>query len=798
MTRTFLSIAVSVALILAASTATPGLTQRSLIISLYQSGVVAYEKGNYREALRIFRQCQEMVAKIKHNEAEESGLLYSLAETLRSVGQLNEAEETFKRSMTLADTLPAKRRNYSFLWNGMALLYQTQGRFSEAEQLWKQSEVAAKGNFQQVLYPVNNLARHYFLWGKVADEKIYVEKAAALAKKAPPKSLAITYWLFNRAQLSEQLGQYKQADAQYKEALDSCQKNFGATHPYSGLILTNMSDLYRKESRYSDAEESLRAALKIFESQYPEDHPDVCETMVRIGRVLSDEGKYDKARTIVAKALKLEEGLFGTGDNLFIARAKNCMGNIYRQDGRYQDAQTLLEAALSAEKHILGQDKVETAITMRDLALVQMDLANFEEAISLLQSSLRIIEQQTGPEHPERAAALNALAHAYLRDQKYADAEPLLKKALELSEATMGQDNAVTASGARDLGELYMKQKQYADAETYLQKALNIDEKIFGKSAPQVAADLFSLAACYAEQGQSEKAQPLLARAAEIKNVLPGGSSKIEMPQIANSSASDRPVTDKWALVVGVSTFKDSSINLKFAAKDATDFKNFLINNQKFKPDHVKLLTNESASRENIIGMLGEKWLATHVKPDDMVVVYVSSHGSAAADQAGGTNFLIAHDTNKNSLAATGIPMQWLTSIVAEQVRSNRIILILDVCHSGSVSEGQKGLTRTAGIDANALKIGKGQMVICSSLADQISWESKNYENSVFTRCLMEALQSDKGQTSMLEAYKRLKVLVESEVLRDRGNLQTPLMISKNWLGKDPVLSVEAGAEAGK
>ena len=43
----------------------------------------------------------------------------------------------------------------------------------------------------------------------------------------------------------------------------------------------------------------------------------------------------------------------------------------------------------------------------------------------------------------------------------------------------------------------------------------------------------------------------------------------------------------------------------------------------------------------------------------------------------------------------------------------------------------------------------------------------------------------------MVEAYKRLKVLVESEVLQDRGNLQTPLLVNKNWLGSDPALAVE-------
>jgi uncharacterized caspase-like protein len=171
--------------------------------------------------------------------------------------------------------------------------------------------------------------------------------------------------------------------------------------------------------------------------------------------------------------------------------------------------------------------------------------------------------------------------------------------------------------------------------------------------------------------------------------------------------------------------------------------------------------------------------------------VYVSSHGSRSQDEAGGVNFLVAHDTNKNSLLATGIPMQWLTKMVKEQVHSDRVVLILDVCHSGAAGQGAKSLTRAAALDPRTFNIGSGQMIICSSLAEQVSWESSNYENSVFTRRLMEALQSKKDKTTLIEAYNQLKVLVESEVLRDRAELQTPVLWNKGWTGKDPVLAGE-------
>lgn len=786
MQRGFLN-RIALSLLVLACFATAASAQRSLTETLFKSGSEAYEKGKYAEALRMFSQCVESGGT---TPAEQVAIQLNIAESLRSLGRFKESEETFKKTLKLMDSLPPKQRSYSTIFNDMALVYQSLGRFSEAEGLWKQSEQSSKKGSLQLVYPVNGLARHYGLWGKLKEQQEYVAKAEVLAKRLP-KTLALPYWLLNAGKLYEQQGQYKDAEKAYRRAMETCSAQRGSTHYYNGLVLLDLSELYRKECRFADAENSLRQAEKIFASQFSDVHPDLLETRIKLGRVWCEQGRYSEARRLVESTLKTEETVFGGEANCYVARAQDCMGTIYRQDGRYEDAQNILQKALSNFQQVLGLNHLEVATTMRHLAYVQEDQANFSQAENLLLDSQKIVREQTGEEHPARAEAAAALAHLYLRQDKFAEAEPLLKSALELSERTLGTNHTVTAHGAHDLGDLYYKQKKFSDAQQYLEKALAIDEALFGPKAPQVAGDLMSLAAVFGAQGNTEKAEPLLQRVAEIKNVLPGGRVDNSASLVALKAAgADRPVGDKYALVIGISNFKDSSINLKYAAKDATDLRNFLVNHANFKSDHVKLLTDEQATRENVIGLLGEKWLGKRAKRDDLVLVYVSSHGSSARDDAGGTNFLVVHDTNKNSLLATGIPMQWLTKIIGEQVNSDRVVLILDVCHSGS-AEGQKGLERAPGIDPTTVKVGRGQMLMCSCLADQVAWESKNYENSVFTRRLIEALQDGGDKSTLIETYKKLKVAVESEVLRDRGNLQTPLLVNKEWVGSDVALTVK-------
>ena len=111
-------------------------------------------------------------------------------------------------------------------------------------------------------------------------------------------------------------------------------------------------------------------------------------------------------------------------------------------------------------------------------------------------------------------------------------------------------------------------------------------------------------------------------------------------------------------------------------------------------------------------------------------------------------------------------------------------MVVLDACHSGAAEAGGKGLVRTGNIDANAVAQGSGQLVISSSDPNQVSWESKNYQNSVFTRCLIEALRKNGNDTTLGDAFASMKDKVQQQVLSDRGVMQTPVLRS-SWKGND-------------
>lgn len=249
------------------------------------------------------------------------------------------------------------------------------------------------------------------------------------------------------------------------------------------------------------------------------------------------------------------------------------------------------------------------------------------------------------------------------------------------------------------------------------------------------------------------------------------------------------PISDKWAVVVGISDFAKPSLNLKYAAKDASDFKNFLVSKCHFAPDHIRLLTNQNATKNKIMDVLGDSWLPRVTLPADLVVIYISSHGSPSSLDVAGVNYIVAHDTDPDKLFTTGIPIQHLAETIRERVHSKRVLIVLDACHSGAASGESKGLQRTANVDASAFAQGTGHAVICSSSRSESSWESKNQPNGVFTKALIDAFASKGESTKLTDAFGKLKEKVQTQVAAERGVMQTPVLEASKWKGDELILA---------
>jgi hypothetical protein len=244
---------------------------------------------------------------------------------------------------------------------------------------------------------------------------------------------------------------------------------------------------------------------------------------------------------------------------------------------------------------------------------------------------------------------------------------------------------------------------------------------------------------------------------------------------VVDRSSSSKPSgpQNRFALLVGISNFQNSDDFLRYGAKDAHDLRDFLVSSAGFHQDHITVLTDENATTEKIREAFGT--IRSQAKPNDLVLVYFSTHGKMRELDPTGLSYVLTYDTNEKSAGstfATSLQMVELAEL-GRWTLARDYVLLLDTCLSGAAR------AEVAGNDFAALQGLKGsgnRIVISASRADEKSYEDDTTKHGYFTRFLLEALRQNSSSATLNSVYSYLQSHVPSQVAKDQGKEQHPIM----------------------
>ncbi len=251
------------------------------------------------------------------------------------------------------------------------------------------------------------------------------------------------------------------------------------------------------------------------------------------------------------------------------------------------------------------------------------------------------------------------------------------------------------------------------------------------------------------------------------------------------------PLREKWAVVVGVGKFLNKGIpSLNYTSKDARDFANALTDPEigRFKPGNVTVLLDEDATLVKVRTAIGA--IRQKAEREDLVVLYISSHGSPRNTDPGGVSYVVLYDTDiagSDTIYATGLAMSEIVATLNRDVKAQRLALFLDTCYSGAAAPGAERPGARALLPVGSTGAGSfsqaltqfnasGWVVVAASQGNEQSWESPELKQGYFTHFLLEELRNSKGRATMQELFNNLRTGVTTRVLRDKNTNQTPVM----------------------
>ena len=261
-----------------------------------------------------------------------------------------------------------------------------------------------------------------------------------------------------------------------------------------------------------------------------------------------------------------------------------------------------------------------------------------------------------------------------------------------------------------------------------------------------------------------------------------------QMQDINPNSSTNRPVKQKWAVVVGIGSFAEKRLagDDLVADKSAHNFYKYLTdpNGGRFDKEHVRLLTNTSATRANVLNTLGDKWLGQLAGPDDLVVVFLATEAFPMIE--GGT-YLAAYDAALTNVYGTCFSMQDLMSTLKKNVKTDRVVLVLESKYSGAASleSGAKALFHGFNIDLEKVVMGKGNIILSSSRPNEETYGDD------FSSSLIECLKAQGGMVPLNAAFAKAKEMTEFKTAHysKGGKKQSPVLKS-NWTGNDLIIGV--------
>jgi CHAT domain-containing protein/Tfp pilus assembly protein PilF len=261
--------------------------------------------------------------------------------------------------------------------------------------------VSNQGNFGQNL---NHRGELYRSQGRYMEAEAMFKQALAIVEKAgglthPDVSIPLS----SLAQLYFDQGRYVEAEALYERALAIREAAPGRYDPSVGVVLIGLADLRRMQGRYAEAEPLYRRALTIHEFALGHDHPSYGTTLNNLALLLCAQGRLAEAEPLFKRS-SASQGW------LDVAVCLNNLADLYNAQGRYAEAEPLYKRSLTVLDNVLdrllssqGNDTTTAGQIFQTAqrALAAEAGASFAEiAAHGLKADLQIAAVYPGPQKP--------------------------------------------------------------------------------------------------------------------------------------------------------------------------------------------------------------------------------------------------------------------------------------------------------------------------------------------------------------------------------------------------------------
>ncbi|KAF5249950.1 hypothetical protein FOXYS1_14964 [Fusarium oxysporum] len=217
-------------------------------------------------------------------------------------------------------------------------------------------------------------------------------------------------------------------------------------------------------------------------------------------------------------------------DRLIRASVLHRVGSFFRFQGRYREAESLQREGLSIRRELLGEEHIETLVTISDLAGSLADLRRFEESDKLQRGLIETLKRLHGDENEKTLDAMSNLAVHLSQQDRNDEAIALDRHVLEVRKRILGEEHIDTIQVMDNLA----VRLEGEEAEELQRRVVEVKIKILGKEHPSTVHSKANLAMTLFNGDELGEAEDLFLEALEANKKILGEDHPTTLRVMAN------------------------------------------------------------------------------------------------------------------------------------------------------------------------------------------------------------------------------------------------------------------------
>ena len=194
-------------------------------------------------------------------------------------------------------------------------------------------------------------------------------------------------------------------------------------------------------------------------------------------------------------------------------------------EGRNAEAVAAAQEVLALTRQLHGDDSVELASPLTNLATAQLRNGDLRDAEASYQAAISVLERREGFLSPRLANPLVGLGETYVRSEQYPLAAEAYERALRVNHVNEGFYNLDQIKIRDGLTESYLGLQDIDKANFHQQAEIYVQQRKYGKDNPEFVPALIKLGHWYDRTGQPESARDVYESAVRLVEKSDGEKS---------------------------------------------------------------------------------------------------------------------------------------------------------------------------------------------------------------------------------------------------------------------------------